>query len=206
MKALAVVDMQNDFMPGGPLGVGGADQIIPVINVLMPKFPLVVATLDWHPKDHTSFASAHPGKKKGDVIQINQLDQVLWADHCIRNTWGAQLVAGLDKSRIAAFFYKGVDREIDSYSAFFDNAHRKSTGLGDFLKSHGVDDIFFAGVATEYCVLYSAFDAIDLGLTVHVIADACRPINLNPRDEERAFGAIVAKGGKITHFKEVLAS
>jgi nicotinamidase/pyrazinamidase len=112
-------------------------------------------------------------------------------------------VEGLDKSRIAAFFYKGIDRDIDSYSAFFDNAHRKSTGLGSFLKSRDVDEVYLAGVATDYCILYSAFDAIDLGFKSVVIANACRPINLDPRDEERAFASIAAKGGQIILAKEV---
>jgi nicotinamidase/pyrazinamidase len=194
MKALVIIDLQNDFMPGGPLGVPGADQLATVINALIPKFPLVVASQDWHPPDHGSFASNHPGKKLGDVDHQNQL---LWPVHCVRDTPGAKLVAELNKEKIARSFYKGTEKTIDSYSAFFDNLHLKSTGLGDYLKSQGVTDLFFVGVATDYCVLYTALDALDLGFSVFVIADACRPINLDPKGEERALAAIVAKGGKV---------
>lgn len=203
MKALLIVDMQNDFMPGGPLGVKGADELVSVINAMIPKFHHVVASMDWHPADHVSFAKSHPGKKEGEFVKVGDIDQVLWADHCVRNTRGAELVSGLDKENISSCFFKGTDKNIDSYSAFFDNARRKSTGLGDYLRSRGVTDVYLAGVATDYCVLYSTLDAIDLGFTVHVIVDACRPINLDPRDEERALAAIAAKGGKIVRADEV---
>lgn len=197
MKALLIVDMQNDFMPGGPLGVPEADKIIPLINTLIPKFKLVVTSQDWHPNDHVSFAASHPGKKPGDVIKVEHHDQVLWPVHCVRNTLGAELVAGLNKENIASSFYKGTDKNIDSYSVFFDNARRKSTGLADYLRSRGITDIYLAGILTEYCVLYSALDAIDLGFFVYVIVDACRAINLHLDDEERALSMIAAKGGKI---------
>jgi len=203
MKALAIVDMQFDFMPGGPLGVHGGLEIIPIINALIPKFPLVVASQDWHPENHVSFASSHPGKKVGDVLRIENADQILWSIHCVQHTHGAALVSGLDKEKITHHFYKGIDKNIDSYSAFFDNARSKSTGLGEFLKAQDVDDIYFVGVATDYCVLYSALDAIDLGFSVHVIADACRPINLHPHDEERALALIASKGGKIINAKDL---
>jgi len=197
MRALLIVDMQNDFMPNGPLGVKNADALIPLINALIPRFPLVVASQDWHPPDHVSFATSHPGKKPGDHVRVKEMDQVLWAVHCVRNTPGAELVFGLNKEKIACCFFKGTDSGIDSYSAFFDNARSKSTGLGDYLKSRGVTAVYLVGVATDYCVLYSSLDAIDLGFEVHVIADACRPINLDPRDEERALAAIAARGGTI---------
>ncbi len=199
MKALIIVDMQNDFMPGGALGVPGADKIVDLINSLMTQFPLVVASQDWHPSDHVSFASSHPGKKPGDVIKVQAQDQVLWPVHCVRDTFGAELVNGLNKKQIAKFFHKGTDKNIDSYSSFFDNARLKSTGLGEYLKSQNVTDVYLVGVATDYCILYSAFDAIDLGFSVSVIAPACKPINLDPKDEERAFAAISAKGGKILY-------
>ena len=206
MRALLVVDMQNDFMPGGPLGVHDADQIVPLINQLSAQFPLTVATQDWHPADHCSFASNHPQKKPGDVVQINKIEQILWPVHCVRFSRGAELVQTLNKEAISSVFYKGTDRLIDSYSAFFDNARGKSTGLEEYLKTRNVSDLYLAGVATEYCVLYSAFDAVDLGFSVVVIADACRPINLHPSDEKRAFEAMAAKGVKIQTSIEVLAS
>jgi len=197
MKALVIVDMQNDFMPDGALGVPKADEIISIINRLIPKFSLVLATQDWHPADHVSFASNHSGKKIGDCIRVAENEQILWPVHCVRGTHGAELVSSLEKPNIASYFYKGTDKNIDSYSAFFDNAHHKSTGLGDYLKSRGIHEVYLAGVATEYCVLYSAMDAIDLGFTVYVIANACRPINLDPRDEESALKTMAAKGVKI---------
>jgi nicotinamidase/pyrazinamidase len=197
MKALIIVDMENDFMPDGALGIPGADEIVPLINALIPQFSLVIACQDWHPADHVSFAASHPGKKPGDHINVKDLDQVLWPVHCVRNTYGAEMVAGLDKEKIAAIFYKGTDKNIDSYSAFFDNARLKSTGMGDYLKSRGVNAIYLVGLATDYCVLYSCLDAIDLGFNVHVIIDACRPINLSAGDEQRARDAMEAKGAKI---------
>lgn len=197
MKALVIVDMQNDFMPGGPLGVPSAHEIISVINALIPKFSFVIGTKDWHPPDHVSFAANHPGKKVGDLVRIGDIDQILWPVHCVRNTHGAEFVSSLDTTNFASIFYKGTDKNIDSYSAFFDNARRKSTGLGDYLKSRSINEICLAGLATDYCVLYSTMDAIDLGFIVNVIVDACRPINLDPRDEQRALHAMAAKGARI---------
>lgn len=197
MKALVIVDLQNDFMPDGALGVKKANEIVPIINGLIPKFPLVVATQDWHPPDHVSFAATHSGKKVGDVVQIGEVEQILWPVHCVRNTPGAELINSLNKTNFASNFFKGTDKNIDSYSAFFDNAHRKSTGLSDFLKSRGVTEVYFAGLTTEYCVLYSIKDAIDLGFTAYVIADACRAVNLHPQDEQRALETMRMKGAKI---------
>ncbi len=197
MPALLIVDMQNDFMPGGALAVPHADEIIPLINALIPKFSLVVATQDWHPADHASFAANHPGKHPGEVVQVKGIDQILWPIHCVRNTRGAELVAGLDKEKIEAVFYKGTDKWIDSYSAFFDNQHGKSTGLGEYLTSRKVKEVTIVGVATDYCVLYSAIDAADLGFSVTVMQSVCRGINLKPTDVENSFHAMAAKGVKL---------
>jgi len=197
MKALIIVDMQKDFMPGGALGVPGAEEVVPLINSLMSKFPLVIATKDWHSPDHMSFAVNHPGKKVGDEVIVRDIPQILWPVHCVRNTKGSELTPELDLSRIVCYFYKGTDKAIDSYSVFFDNARRGSTGLGDYLKTRNVEKIYIVGVATDYCVLYSVLDAIDLGFTVHVIADACRAINLKPSDEKNALAAMKAKGAQI---------
>lgn len=197
MKTLIIVDMQNDFMPGGALGVPDADQLIPLINSLLVKFDLILATQDWHPANHVSFAHNHSGKKPGDIIEEHGISQILWPVHCVRQTKGAELVSGLKKENIESLFYKGTDQEIDSYSAFFDNARKKSTGLFDYLKSRGVSKISICGVATDYCVLYSVIDALDLGLSVNVISDACRGINLYPGDVESAFAQMTQKGAKI---------
>ena len=197
MKALLVVDMENDFMPKGSLGVKGADEIVPLINKLMTQFPLVVASKDWHPEDHCSFAASHPGKKPGDVIEIKGHSQVLWPAHCVRNTRGAEFTPTLKKELISSIFYKGTDTLIDSYSAFYDNDRCKSTGLTDYLKSHNVTELYIVGLTTDYCVVYSALDAIDEDFKVTVFQDACRGINLHPHDVDNALAAIAAKGGRV---------
>ncbi|HSX10725.1 MAG TPA: bifunctional nicotinamidase/pyrazinamidase, partial [Chlamydiales bacterium] len=185
MKTLIITDVQHDFMPGGALGVPGANAIVPVINRLIPKFEHVLATLDWHPPHHISFASSH-GKKVGEKILVAGHEQILWPDHCVQNTRGARLADGLHQERIEAVFHKGTDLKIDSYSTFFDNARTRHTGLAEHLRKHGLKDLYFVGLATDYCVLYSVLDALELGFNVWVIRDACRAINLKPGDEERA--------------------
>ncbi len=202
-KALLIVDMQNDFMPGGALGIRNADEIITTINELIPRFSLVVVSQDWHPPDHVSFAKSHPGKHVGDVIRVKNKEQVLWPVHCVRATKGAEIIVELQKDAIVSYFYKGTEKNIDGYSAFFDNARLKSTGLADYLRSRGVDAIYIAGVATEYCVLFSTIDALDLGFSVFVIRDACRGINLHPQDEEKALAAMAAKGATIVQSSDV---
>jgi nicotinamidase/pyrazinamidase len=200
MKALIIVDMQNDFMPQGALGVPHADALIPVINALIPKFPLVIASQDWHPLDHISFASNHPGKKVGDLVDVEGSPQILWPVHCVCHTKGAEFVSTLHTQKIQAHFYKGTDPKIDSYSTFFDNAHHKSTGLADYLKERGVQELYFVGVATEFCVLYSTLDALQLGFTVTVILDGCRAIDAQA--ERAAIDVMRAKGVKISSSKE----
>lgn len=202
-RALLIVDMQNDFMPGGALGIFNGDEIIPLINALIPDFPLVVVSQDWHPADHVSFAHSHPGKKVGDVITVKETKQILWPMHCIRASKGAELIDELDKEAIACNFYKGTEKNIDGYSAFFDNARLKSTGLADYLRSRGVNAIYIAGVATEYCVLYSTLDALDLGFTVFVIEDACRGINLRPGDAKKALEEMLSKGATMVRSSDV---
>jgi nicotinamidase/pyrazinamidase len=163
--ALILVDLQNDFVPGGALAVKDGDQVIPIANAMQKHVDLVIATQDWHPADHGSFAANHPGKKIGDVIDLNGLPQILWPVHCVQNTRGAEFVPGLNTDRFAQIFRKGIDPTIDSYSTFFDNAHRRSTGLADCLKPRGVTDVYLMGLATDYCVKFSALDARQLGST-----------------------------------------
>jgi nicotinamidase/pyrazinamidase len=206
MKALILVDLQNDFMPGGALAVPEGDQVVAVVNRLQANFDIVVATQDWHPANHGSFASQHAGRRVGEQIDLNGLPQILWPDHCIQQTPGAALVTGLDTSRIARIFYKGTAPDIDSYSAFFDNGHRQATGLGDYLQARGVTDVYLAGLATDYCVKYSALDAQQLPFTVHVIADACRAVNLQPGDGDRALEALCQAGIKIVNSANVQPS
>lgn len=177
MKALIIVDVQNDFVTGGKLEVSNGEQIIPLVNDLTTKFDLVVATQDWHPKEHKSFASNHPGKKPFEKIVLGGLDQVLWPDHCVQGSHGAELHPQLETHRIEAIFRKGMDPEIDSYSGFYDNGQKKSTGLFGYLKERSVSEIFVCGLAADYCVYYTARDALKGGLGATIIEDATRPID-----------------------------
>lgn len=176
-RALLLVDVQNDFLPGGALAISEAERIIPIINAIIPLFDLVLATKDWHPAQHISFASKH-GKSPGDVVEIEGVRQELWPDHCIQGTWGAEFAPTLNTEKIEKVFYKGTDPLIDSYSAFYDNAHKRETGLAEYLKKAGVEEIYFAGLATDYCVKYSALDAAFIGLKTHVVINACQGIDL----------------------------
>lgn len=204
MNALIVVDMQRDFMPGGPLGVPEGDTLVPLINQLMEEFPLVVATKDWHPKDHISFAANHPDKEVGELIEVEGAPQVLWPTHCVQDTLGSDFAAGLHTDRIDATFFKGSDREVDSYSAFFDNAKKRDTGLDHYLRKKGVTAVAIVGVATDYCIRDSALDARSLGWNTTLILDGCKPINLNPGDEEEALDQMRTAGVVIATGKEVL--
>ena len=186
MNALLLIDVQNDFVPGGALAVPDGDAVVPVCNRLQAAFELVVATQDWHPPDHGSFAANHPGHKIGDVIDLNGLRQILWPRHCVQNTPGAAFVPALQVNKIARVFQKGTDPRIDSYSGFFDNGHLKATGLDDYLKSRGVSDVYLAGLATDYCVKFTAMDARSLGYATFLVRDACRGVNLSPGDADRA--------------------
>lgn len=197
MKALIIVDVQNDFCPGGALAVPDGDKVIPVINKIISYFDIVVATKDWHPKDHISFASHHPGKKPGDIIEHHGIQQVLWPDHCIQNTYGSEIKSGLNIKFIDKIVNKGVDPQVDSYSTFLDNDKKTKTELDSFLKEKGVDEIYLAGLATDYCVRFSAIDGLNFGYKVNVIKDAVRGVNLQPDDSEKALEEIKNQGGKI---------
>ena len=204
MKALLLIDLQIDFCPGGALAVPKGNQVIPIANELMKHFDLVVATQDWHPADHKSFAANHPWRKPGQMIDLNGLDQVLWVIHCVQNTFGAELHPKLNQQGIHAIFQKGTDPEIDSYSGFFDNGHRKKTELDDYLKSKKVDELYIMGLATDYCVKYSAIDAVDLGYNTFLIEDGCRGINLQEGDIKKAIQEMMDKGVRIVQSKKML--
>jgi len=202
MSALVIVDMQNDFMPGGALPVAGGDKLVPVINQLMDHYSPVLATKDWHPKDHVSFAANHPGKKEGEVISFKGTDQILWPIHCVQETEGANFVSGLSEEKIDHIVYKGTDPKIDSYSGFFDNKGLRKTGLEDFLRNQHIEEIAVVGVATDYCVLYTVLDALKLGFSVVVVEDGCAGVNLQPDDEQRALEAMRKAGAIIQTFSE----
>ena len=203
MKALLLIDIQNDFCPGGALAVEEGDQVIPVANQLIPKFELVVATQDWHPANHGSFAANHPWRKPGQVIDLHGLQQVLWPIHCVQESFGAEFAPKLEKEGIDTVFVKGTDPEIDSYSGFFDNGHRKATGMGDYLKAQNVEEVFILGLATDYCVKFTALDAVELGFKTNVVIDGCRGVNLNPGDVDKAVAELQEKGVKIVESREL---
>jgi nicotinamidase/pyrazinamidase len=197
MTALILVDLQNDFCPGGALAVPEGDQIIPIINRIQSKYEIVVATQDWHPPDHGSFAANHPGSKAGETIDLNGLPQVLWPTHCVQHTRGAAFVATLDQSRIAKIFQKGTDPSIDSYSGFFDNGHRRSTGLGEWLTDRKVTSIHVCGLATDYCVKFTALDARRLGFETTFMEDASRGVELKSGDVANAIEEMRRVGVRV---------
>jgi len=205
MKALLVIDIQNDFLPGGALEVKDGDQIISVINKIMKKFDWIIATQDWHPADHKSFASQHKGKSPGEMIKLKDLDQVLWPDHCIQGTVGAEFSKKLDLSKIKKVFVKGTDQEIDSYSGFFDNGHLKSTGLSDYLRNSLIDEVFIVGLATDYCVKFTVLDSIREGFKTYVVADATKAVNLKPDDYEAALDEMKQSGAVLLNSQDLLS-
>ncbi len=177
MKTLVLVDVQNDFTPGGSLEVPEGDRIIEPLNRVQESFDLVVATQDWHPPDHVSFASNHMGKKPFDVIEVLGMEQTLWPDHCIQGTEGAEFHPGLVTNRIEAIFRKGTAREIDSYSGFYDNGRMKSTGLAGYLREKGAVDLYFGGLAADICVYFTIRDALREGFKAAVLEDAVYPLD-----------------------------
>ena len=197
MKALIMVDIQNDFLPRGALAVPDGEQVIPVANRAQEQFELVVATQDWHPADHGSFAASHPGQRAGDVIELAGLSQVLWPVHCVQGSPGARFSPDLDMSGVRRVFRKGSDPKLDSYSGFFDNGRRRSTGLGEFLREQRVRQVYLLGLATDYCVKFSALDARDLGFETFLITEGCRGVELEPGDVQRALGEMEAAGVRL---------
>jgi nicotinamidase/pyrazinamidase len=204
MKALIIVDLQNDFVEGGALAVPGGRALVPVVNAIQEHFDLVLATQDWHPDDHGSHANNHPGAAPGDVVELAGQPQVLWPAHCVQNTKGADFVPGLQRDRWAKVFQKGAVQHIDSYSGFFDNGGEHPTGLGDYLKEQAVTDVYVLGLATDYCVKHTVLDAQRLGFRTHLILDACCAVNLQPGDGQRAVEEMQAAGVEITSAAEVL--
>ncbi len=197
MRALVLVDLQYDFMPGGALAVAHGDETVAIATKLMSRFDIVVATQDWHPKDHKSFAVNNPGKQVGELGELGGLPQVMWPAHCVQGTRGADLHDALVRSRITAVFRKGIDAGIDSYSGFFDNGHEKATGLGDWLKQKRVDRLYVLGLATDYCVKFTCLDGRQQGFEVWLIEDGCRGVNLQPGDSDKAIAEMRDAGATI---------
>ncbi len=188
MKALILVDMQNDFMPWGALPVRNGDEVIEVGNVLMAsgEFGLVVATQDFHPAGHGSFASCYPGREVGEMVRLGDVPQILWPDHCVQGTGGALFAPGLNTRLIQRVIVKGTDPGIDSYSGFFDNARKRETGQRALLEEHKVKEVTIAGLATDYCVRFTVMDALGLGLRVRVCLEGCRGVEIAEGDVARA--------------------
>lgn len=205
-RALILVDLQYDFCPGGALAVARGDETIAVANQLMPRFSTVVATQDRHPASHKSFAVNNPGTQIGQVIEVEGVPQVMWPAHCVQGTRGAELHGALDLPRITETFRKGTDPAIDSYSGFFDNGHKKATGMGDWLRARGIRDVVVLGLATDYCVKFTALDARGLGMTVTLVPDGCRAVDLAPGDGDRAIDEMRRAGVSVSTLGEMSAS
>jgi nicotinamidase/pyrazinamidase len=200
-RALLLVDIQNDFCAGGALAVPDGDAVVVVANRLIAEFAaageLIVATADWHPAEHGSFVTQHPGAEVGDIVKLAGLDQVAWPVHCVAGSKGAELHPQLDSTHIARVFNKGTDPQIDSYSGFFDNGRQAATGLGDYLRVQGVKKLVVLGLATDYCVKATALDALAEGFAVTVVADGCRAVDATPGDGQRALEELRAAGCEI---------
>ncbi|MEG0117335.1 MAG: bifunctional nicotinamidase/pyrazinamidase [Pseudomonas sp.] len=177
--ALLVIDVQNDFIPGGQLPVPEGDHIVPLINRLARQFKQVVIAQDWHPAGHASFASSHPGHQPYDVIELPYGEQTLWPEHCVQATPGAELHPELDLPHAQLIIRKGCNPDIDSYSAFLEADRRTTTGLSGYLKERGIDTVYMVGLALDFCVMYSALDARAAGFNAFVVLDACRAIDMN---------------------------
>ena len=192
MKALVIIDVQNDFLLNGSLEVPNGNDVIEHINNIIENYALVVATKDWHPLNHVSFASNHPGKKIGDVIKVNNCDQILWPNHCVQESKGADFPATLNIKTINKTINKGINSQIDSYSGFYDNGKIRSTGLSDYLKTNNVTSIDFVGLATEYCVKFSVLDSIKEGFKTRVILKGIKGIDFE--ESSKALNEMKSKG------------
>lgn len=204
MKALLVVDIQNDFCPGGALAVPGGDSIIPAVNKLIGHFDVIIQTQDWHPEGHHSFASSHEGKKPYETIELEYGTQVLWPDHCVQGTPGAEFHPGLDTLKTQVIIRKGFRPEIDSYSTFFENDQETSTGLAGYLNERGIKDLYTVGLATDFCVKWSVLDGIDEKFTMHIVKDAVAGIDLDG-SLDAAWSEMKEKGVRITTSDELLS-
>jgi nicotinamidase/pyrazinamidase len=202
MKTLVIIDVQNDFMTGGPLEVPKSDNIVPVINKIQVFFDLIVAIQDWHPADHKSFASNHLNKKPFDRIVLNGVQQTLWPDHCLQGSSGAELHKDIEMNRIAAIFRKGMDPEVDSYSGFYDNNHKSGTGLAGYLNEKGATEIYFCGLAADICVFYSILDSISEGFRAVLVEDASSPLFPDKFDDIKC--KMAQSGAHIINSNELL--
>lgn len=203
MNALLIVDLQNDFCPGGALPVPDGDAIVPVINRLVDHFDIIIQTQDWHPAGHSSFASSHAGAKPYETIDMEYGIQVLWPDHCVQGSYGAEFHPLLNTNKTQVIIRKGFRKEIDSYSTFFENDQKTTTGLSGYLNQRKITDLFTVGLATDFCVKWSVLDGMNEGFTMHVIKDAVKGINLDA-SVEKAWSEMINNGAIITTSEEIL--
>ncbi len=202
MQALVIIDVQNDFCPGGKLAVPNGNEVVKPVNSLSPYFPVVIQTQDWHPLDHTSFATNHAEKEPYETIELDYGTQVLWPNHCVIGSRGADFHSELDTTHTHLIIRKGYRTSIDSYSAFYENDQKTSTGLKGYLQEMDVDTVFLAGLATDFCVKWTALDAIKEGFEVYVIEDAVKGIDLNGSVKE-AIKEMMVSGIKFTNSSKV---
>ena len=202
MNALIIIDIQNDFLPGGVLAVPAGDKIVPVVNEMQYYFELVVVTQDWHPQNHKSFASNHKGKKLFEVIELNGLQQTLWPNHCVQGTYGADFPKTFNTNKAEAIFRKGTDAKIDSYSGFYDNGHRKSTCLAEYLRGKKVTHVYITGLCADICVFYTAMDSLNEGFETFIIEDGTCPLKQD--DYIKTMKEFTAKGGKLIGSAQIM--
>ena len=203
MKALVIIDVQNDFMPGGSLEVPDGDLIVPVINRIQAKFDLVAITQDWHPQNHVSFASNHPDEQPYNKIDVQGADQILWPDHCVQGTPGASFHPALSTDGASVIFRKGMNPLVDSYSGFYDNRRQISTGMSGYLKEKKITELYFCGLAADICVYYTIIDALNEGFSSTLIEDASRPLN----NETFPFikQDLINRGARIINSDDIIA-
>ena len=203
--ALIIVDVQNDSLPGGALAVTEGDKIIPIINSLQECFDIIIATQDWHPHNHKSFASQNTKNNIGDIIDLNGIQQILWPNHCINNTHGAEFSKDINNNRIDKIIQKGSNTEVDSYSGFFENDKISKTGLDEYLSEKKVNTVYICGLAMDYCVKYTAIDATSLGYKTFLVQDACKGVNINPNDSKNAINDMRENGVTIIDSIDIIS-
>lgn len=203
MKALLIVDLQNDFCPGGALAVPDGDTIVPTVNKLINIFDVVIQTQDWHPAGHYSFASSHDGKEPYDTIEVDYGEQVLWPDHCVQGSVGAEFHPELNTMKTQVIIRKGFRRKIDSYSTFYENDQETTTGLTGYLQERGITDLYTVGLATDFCVKWSVLDGIDEGFTMYIVKDAVKGIDLNGSLDE-AWDEMEENGVNVVNSDDLL--
>jgi len=202
MNTLLIIDVQNDFCPGGKLAVPDGDSVVPIINSLIPKFDSIIQTQDWHPRGHHSFASSHEGKEPYDTVEMDYGTQVLWPDHCVQGTHGSEFHPDLNTTKTEVIIRKGFRKEIDSYSTFYENDQKTPTGLTGYLRERGISEIYTAGLATDFCVKWSVIDGLKENFNVHIIEDAVKGIDIDG-SVEQAWKEMREAGAHVTTSKKV---